>query len=89
MSNTTKPELTKRQRALAGWESAFARTINPHLTEAQSTAIWNDVITLRQTEDADAFEKALNDMLDGAPTPIRRAAETLVSNLRATLAIEQ
>lgn len=88
MAESPKTELPRQARAIAAWESAVARTLNPHLNEKQAAAVWSAVVKNREAKNVDAFAKALRDHLDGAPTPIRSSAEMLIDNLRTVLAIK-
>lgn len=86
MADTAKKE-SKKERAIAAWESAVARTLNPHLTDAQAEAVWAAVVENREDPNAAKFAESLNAVLDGAPTPIRLAAGSLVTNLESVLKI--
>lgn len=77
--------LPRQARAIAAWESAVVRTLNPHLNDKQADAVWAVVVKNREAPNADTFSKSINDLLDGAPTPIRSAATAMVENLRSIL----
>lgn len=86
MADKTIKQISAAERALAAWESAVSRTLNPHLAQKHADDIWAAVIANRSNPDPDKFQAAIDNVLDGAPSPIRAAADALVRNLRETLA---
>lgn len=88
MTKTTTPHVSVKERSLATWESAVARTLNPHLGVAQSEQVWDAVIANRSTPNADTFQDKILDVLHDNPQHLRDLAATLVANLRDVIAVE-